>query len=212
MCWRKRTGFTLIELLVVISIISLLASIVTASMQDVRKRARDVKRISEIKQVIIALQLFHLDKGRFPDGTDGIGYEGQCIGGLCGGKNNSTDPFKEALLPYMSSVPRDPLHNCPDNITGTGMFNNACDDNYFYAYDFSHDQSLDFTSCASDSTGNTFSGAVVVSINKFESPNTSIKRDTCTGEGMNMGVADYNVVICRNGTSRSCFQNRGDAN
>lgn len=55
---KFRAGFTLIELLVVISIISLLSSIVMASLSVARTRAQDSKRISGLIQVRNAIELY----------------------------------------------------------------------------------------------------------------------------------------------------------
>ena len=52
-----KVGFTLIELLVVIAIIGVLASIVLASLNTARKKSRDARRISDIKQIQLALEL-----------------------------------------------------------------------------------------------------------------------------------------------------------
>ena len=60
-------GFTLIELLVVIAIISLLSSIVFASLSQARAKARDSKRIQDLKQVQIALELYRSNTGLYPD-------------------------------------------------------------------------------------------------------------------------------------------------
>lgn len=66
---HQNKGFTLIELLVVIAIISLLSSVIISSLNNARKKARDVKRVSAIKQVDIAMQ-FYFDKyGHYPDST-----------------------------------------------------------------------------------------------------------------------------------------------
>lgn len=51
---KKGRGFTLIELLVVIAIIGMLAGIVMVSMGGARSKARDVRRMSDIRQVITA--------------------------------------------------------------------------------------------------------------------------------------------------------------
>ncbi|OHA08386.1 MAG: hypothetical protein A3B37_01630 [Candidatus Sungbacteria bacterium RIFCSPLOWO2_01_FULL_59_16] len=53
-----RKGFTLIELLVVIAIIGILASIVLASLNTARQKSRDARRISDVKQIQLALELF----------------------------------------------------------------------------------------------------------------------------------------------------------
>lgn len=69
----KSKGFTLIELLVVIAIISLLASIVMSSLAAARAKARDAGRISELKQIQIAIEQFRYDKGKYPDSTNAGG-------------------------------------------------------------------------------------------------------------------------------------------
>lgn len=58
---KQDKGFTLIELLVVIAIIGLLSSVVLASLSAARSKARDVKRIGEIRSIEKALTLYALD-------------------------------------------------------------------------------------------------------------------------------------------------------
>jgi len=70
-----RKGFTLIELLVVIAIIGILASVVMASLNSARTKAKDAARIAEVKQLKTALELYYLDNGHYPVvGADGSGY------------------------------------------------------------------------------------------------------------------------------------------
>ncbi len=63
---NKNKGFTLIELLVVISIISLLSSIVLASIKRVRENAQITKTVSEMKSLQTALELYKNKFGVYP--------------------------------------------------------------------------------------------------------------------------------------------------
>ncbi len=64
---KSSRGFTLIELLVVIAIIGILSSVVLASLNGARKKGRDARRISDIKQLQTALELYYDDnKNSYP--------------------------------------------------------------------------------------------------------------------------------------------------
>jgi len=65
-----RRGFTLIELLVVIAIIGILASIVLSSLNSARQKGRDARRISDIKQLRLALELYYNTNGQYPTALD----------------------------------------------------------------------------------------------------------------------------------------------
>lgn len=59
-------GFTLIELLVVIAIIGILSSIVLASLNTARQKSRDARRVADIKQIQLAMQLFYDASSTYP--------------------------------------------------------------------------------------------------------------------------------------------------
>ncbi|HBB56455.1 TPA: hypothetical protein DEW47_01955 [Patescibacteria group bacterium] len=63
---NKKRGFTLIELLVVIAIIGILSSVVLASLNSARTKSRDARRVSDIKQLQIALELYFDAKRGYP--------------------------------------------------------------------------------------------------------------------------------------------------
>ncbi len=62
-------GFTLIELLVVIAIIGILSSIVLASLNTARQKSRDARRIADVKQLQLALQLYFDANSEYPTTT-----------------------------------------------------------------------------------------------------------------------------------------------
>jgi len=66
----RNESFTLIELLVVIAVIGLLASIVLVAFGPARKKARDAKGESEIKQIMNAFELKYSDNVVYPDLPD----------------------------------------------------------------------------------------------------------------------------------------------
>ncbi len=62
----KNKGFTLIELLVVIAIIGILSSVVLASLNSARRKARDARRISDMGQLQLALEMYYNDNTAYP--------------------------------------------------------------------------------------------------------------------------------------------------
>ena len=64
---KSNKGFTLIELLVVIAIIGILSSVVLASLNSARKKGRDARRVADLKQLQLALELSY-------DANPSVGY------------------------------------------------------------------------------------------------------------------------------------------
>lgn len=62
----NKKGFTLIELLVVIAIIGLLSTLSVLALNGARARARDAKRIADVKQMQTALEMYYNDFNVYP--------------------------------------------------------------------------------------------------------------------------------------------------
>ncbi len=104
-------GFTLIERLVVIAIIGLLSSVVLASLSSARAKARDAQRLSGIKQMQLALELYYDKNGYYPKVLHAIGYDTTCGATLvagCGHCQRWCD-LDTQLTGFISKAPRDPL-------------------------------------------------------------------------------------------------------
>lgn len=63
---QQASGFTLIELLVVIAIISLLSSVILASIGDARDSARVSKSLNQIRQLETTVTQYSIDTGVYP--------------------------------------------------------------------------------------------------------------------------------------------------
>lgn len=132
-------GFTLIELLVVIAIIGVLSSVILSSLNVARAKGRDARRISDLRQMKIALELYYQSNGSYPSslGT----WRGECNahGGLT---PNNVIP---GLVPtYMTSFPSDPTMNKTANTSCYVYYSDAID--YAFIDQFIQDVGFTYTS------------------------------------------------------------------
>ena len=65
---KNNKGFSLVELLVVAGIIGLLATISVISVNSLRVKSRDTRRLADIKQIQAALQMYYMDHHSYPAG------------------------------------------------------------------------------------------------------------------------------------------------
>lgn len=83
--YMKKRGFTLVELLVVIAIIGILATIVSVNLLTARQKARDARRIADIKNIQLSLAQYYNDYLKYP-----------------------TNIYTTLAPTYMATVPYDP--------------------------------------------------------------------------------------------------------
>ena len=101
---ENHRGFTLIELLVVISIIGLLSSVVLASLNTARAKARDARRKLDLQQLVRVNELYYNEEG---NGTyiPLTGYFSNTV------QYGWTNPAFNPVIPkYISSLTNDPLY------------------------------------------------------------------------------------------------------
>lgn len=98
---REERGFTLVEIIVSLAVISILATVVYASLGEARKKARDTQRKSDIEQIQLAFRLWKEVTGGYPTSAS---YNLGVVIGEGGGLDNATT----GLGPYVPTIPSDP--------------------------------------------------------------------------------------------------------
>jgi len=91
---KTEKGFTLIEVLMVVAIIGILATIVLVSLNTARSKARDVRRISDLRQLALALEMSYDDNSTYP-------VQATCV-------DIATPLAALATGGYMGALPADP--------------------------------------------------------------------------------------------------------
>ena len=132
----KLKGFTLIELLVVIAIIGILATLVIVNLASARTKARDAKRVADLKQIQTALEMYFDDNKTYP-GAEDTNY-GSTSTAPCDAAGGGWPTIQTALGNQLSLLPVDPLNAKSGTYvtgpTGTGTATEACF-RYEYRYD-----------------------------------------------------------------------------
>ncbi len=128
---NTQKGFTLIELLVVIAIIGLLSTLSVVALSSAREKARNARRVADIKQVQTALELYYNDNNSYPTSVDFSG----------------SGTIANAGITYMTAVPVNPTPWSEGGCTNSNYIYETADVNTYSIY-----------YCISDNTGGITAG------------------------------------------------------
>jgi uncharacterized protein (TIGR02145 family)/prepilin-type N-terminal cleavage/methylation domain-containing protein len=131
---KNNQAFTLIELLVVIAIIGILTALAVVSLQNSRRSARDAKRVADVKQIQIALELYYQDNNSYPPTL------------------NPGESLSSNSITYMEQIPYPPT-NLDGDCSTTSYIYSTSNDNSYYTINF----------CISNNVGSFPAGEVVAS-------------------------------------------------
>ena len=191
MVLNNKKGFTLIELLVVIAIIGVLSTLAVVALGSARAKARDSKRMSDLKQIGTALELFYADNGSYPvDITPG---------------NGLVSPDGSSV--YMREIPSNP----------TPRDDGGCPDTN-YVYNSNNGAGIDvatpytLTSCIGKGVSNLLAGPIVYTTSGFSNGDinaecgNSVKEfgEECD-DGNNGDDTDYCLANCQSATCGDSF-------
>jgi type II secretory pathway pseudopilin PulG len=103
---RKDRGFTIIETVIIVIILSVLSAIAAVYVTGSQKKARDSKRLADLKSIHSAVELFEAANWRLPGSPDSW-Y--QSNHNPWWAKSTTDEVFRTDLAPYLTELPKDPL-------------------------------------------------------------------------------------------------------
>jgi prepilin-type processing-associated H-X9-DG protein/prepilin-type N-terminal cleavage/methylation domain-containing protein len=115
----RRPAFTLIELLVVIGVVAVLLGLLVPAVQSVRQAATRSECQNNLKQLGLALQMYHDDNQHFPWGASDDFKDDS-------GLDHASLPWGVYLLPYLDQAPLYKRFNTSfDFSAGAGIVNDG---------------------------------------------------------------------------------------
>ena len=140
----KKSAFTLVELLVIIIVIGVLSTFVVIAIGSSQVKARDSRRVSDLRQIQIGLEMFFAEEGHYPIQNPGDPSLdefklGQPLVGPVSGKT------------FMNVVPHNP----------TPFSDGACRASTDYVYSGTTGTTYDITYCIGFNTGDLKAGPCV---------------------------------------------------
>jgi len=121
---KKFQGFTLIEILIACSIVGVLASFLFANLIDIKKKARDEERKTDIIRLQTYLEEYHSDNSSYPVSSSG-------------GTDLNNTPCNQSFtannIIYLSRIPCDPLGQGSDFNNGSYYYYSADGKSYIVA-------------------------------------------------------------------------------
>ena len=127
---KKQKGFTLIELMVVVTIIAILSAVLYGSFNQARQQARDKARMTGLKELQLAIEMYKAQYGRYPEAgcSRGDQWVGPGTHDASWGNTTHCAAYIVGLTPdFINTLPTDPLYEMTEswgmlyktNLTGT---------------------------------------------------------------------------------------------
>lgn len=107
---QLKKGFTLVELMVVITIIALLSAILFVNFNDARMLSRDKARMTSLKELQLAIELYKAQYGNYPAAGCGVSTSNFAGPGTASASGfSSCTLYIAGLVPdFISALPTDP--------------------------------------------------------------------------------------------------------